>query len=165
MNGLGVLALSLPIGVSIFRSGAPEVEAVLLSWMPNVITCVLSALVLIAIPLYEQLLARSCDDEMLKAPFQQLPLTILSAPAALLLNNAADLLAYYRLCVLGKNAITLTHRKKVQLGGNGAAAEQAHETGLGGVSPAPATAASVVLAVPSVGVVEDIEDIAGIHSI
>lgn len=165
MNGLGVLALSLPVGVSIFRSGAPEVEAVLLSWMPNAITCVLSALVLIAIPLYEQLLARSCDDEMLKAPFQQLPLTILSAPAALLLNNAADLLAYYRLCVLGKNAITLTHRKKVQLGGNGAAAEQAHETGLGGVSPAPATAASVVLAVRSVGVDEDIEDIAEIHSI
>ena len=109
-NGLGVLALSLSLTSLMVE--LPKEKALILFVFDKVLQATVLSLVIL-MPLYEQYLAWLLHDSDAQAPLWQLPITIASTPAWLFFQMLVDFVAWTRLLVLGKGAITLTHRKKM----------------------------------------------------
>lgn len=117
INGIGLFASSLSLAAALAPE-LPEVEKVLLFWMDKLMLVVLVSLLLM-MPLYEQLMAHFFvapkENSFVKAPWNQLPFTMLSAPVAIFTNTVVDLWAWYRHLLLGKAGIVIRQRKKVTL--------------------------------------------------
>lgn len=116
INGIGLFASSLSLAAALAPE-LPEVEKVLLFWMDKLMLVVLVSLLLM-MPLYEQLMAHffvAKENSLVKAPWNQLPFTMLSAPVAIFTNTVVDLWAWYRHLLLGKAGIVIRQRKKVSL--------------------------------------------------
>ena len=110
-NGLGLFALCTSIAVALFGPDLSDDQLLLVSLLDKVLLSMVVAMILV-MPLYEQYLSALQQDPQLKAPIHQLPVTILSTPVWLGFQMVVDYCSWWKLLLQGKEAITLTHRKK-----------------------------------------------------
>lgn len=111
-NGLGLLALAMSL-TTLLLELPDQGSALMLFVFDKLLQATVLSLVII-MPIYEQYLASLLHDREVLAPLSQLPSTIFSTPAWLFFQMLLDGLAWAKLVVLGKAAIRLTHRKKMQ---------------------------------------------------